>query len=119
MDLDSGVGKAKQKHVDSQIEGESLGEFNRAKENTVGMLVRSFLENWKMLLPMTARSLEPTFYSVANESSSSIDHIAVPLSAWSEGQLKCRASVWLRSGRRLQLIKSAALADHMPVALTM
>ena len=118
MDLNSGVGVEKNDCIESNIESKALGPFNRAKENFVGTAVRTFLEKWDMFLPMTASKQIPTFYSITNHSMSHIDHIAVPLSVWENSELQPKCSVWLRSGRNIQLIKSIFLADHLPVCVS-
>ena len=120
MDTNSGFGIEKSEGgIISGIDTSACGEHNLAVENPVGIQIRIFLEKWKMFLTLTANKQEPTYYSVCrNNNTSHIDHIAVPLSMWADWQLNARTNVWIQSGRKLQLIKHASLADHMPVAFT-
>ena len=71
-----------------------------------------------MFLAHTSRSLEPSYYCNTCISTTHIEHIAVPLSVWKKTELEAHASMWIKSGRRVQLIKSPTLADHVPVVFS-
>ena len=118
FDLNSGVGLEKVEGIESVVDSEVVGKHNLATQNKIGELVHKFLAKWRMTLPMTFAKHEPTYYSVANACTSHIDHIAIPESVWNEEALEHKTAVLIRSGRKLQLVKSIYLADHMPVMLS-
>ena len=94
------------------VDSKCLGGCNKGRENKIGTLIRLFLEKNGMILPHTTSEQPPTFYSTNSDAASHIDHIAVPLSVWEHPDLDMKAHVWLRSGRKLQLIRHTNLAYH-------
>ena len=118
MDANSKFGQMRTHLGVVNIDSKSIGEHNLGVENKIGVLIRKFLESQHLFLTQTARPLQPSFYSAINASTSLIDYVAVPLSVWQCQALCASSSVWIHSGRRVQLIKSPILADHMPVACT-
>ena len=118
FDLNSGIGLQKRDGTVRKVESDVIGPHNLAVENRIGSLFRAFLEKCKMFLPLTLKKFDLTFYSTANGGVSHIDHIAIPQAVWHEKSLEHNDSVWIRSGRKLQLIKSVHLADHVPFSIS-
>jgi hypothetical protein len=76
-----------------------------------------FLEEWQMKLHMSERELPPTFYSSSELGRNTrIDHIAVPLSL--NYGLSVRPHVWMKSCRKLQLIRTQHSVDQVPIAIS-
>ena len=102
----------------SKIGSSSLGECNRGIVNSTGVAIRDVCEQFNMSIATTQQELPPTFYSAAMRGKNTrIDHLIVPMSL--QKGLDIRANAWIKSGRKLQLIKSPYLADHMPIVLSM
>ena len=102
----------------SNVDSLSLGEHNRGIENSTGVAIRDVCEQFNMHIVTTQQALPPTFYSATMRGrNTKIDHILTPLSL--QSGLHIRTHVWTKSGRKLQLIKSPYLADHMPVVMSM
>ena len=82
-------------------------------ENPIGEQLRLFAEKWHLILLTTTSLLPPTFFGTNHKSH--IDHILVPQSLYL-GNLAKSPQVHLTLGRRLQLIRTKALRDHVPVS---
>ena len=98
------------------VESCSVGPHNRGKENVIGTSIRNILEQFGLFLVHTGSDLPYTYYNNFG-TGSHIDHIAMPISMCITLDWNVRASVFVRSGRKLQLIQTIELRDHVPVAV--
>ena len=72
-----------------------------------------------MFLPHTNKSLPFSYVSGAHKTKHFIDFIVVPKSVYEQPFMNIVPSVWLSSGRKIQVIRAPEILDHVPIAISM